>query len=389
MKFPTTFFKFPWDGSGIKSFLALTGLAAIAATSLLSCKPEGGTGSNTIRIGAVLPLTGSLAPYGKWSQNAIELATDDLRRAGQAIEVIVEDSRSSPKDAVSAFNKLQSVNKVPVIIGFIGSSEALACAPIANETRTVLFSSAAASPDLSKAGDYVFRNRVSGSLEVEALGRYARNQLKLKNVAVIFINTDYGKSYESVFREEFTRGGGTIALAEGFDQGTTDFRSQIEKLLRQPGLDGVYLPVHTKEGATFLKQAKELGLKVQFLASNAIISPDLFTIAGNAAENLVYSEQAYDSGSSNEATRKFDEAYSKRFGAHSEMFAANAYDAVRIVALAIKKGGYSADEIKQELYKIRDYPGASGQTTFDSNGDVQKPIAIKQIRNQASVVLTQ
>lgn len=144
-----------------------------------------------IRIGAVLPLTGSLAPYGQWAQNGLELARDELNRtrgtSGQRIAILIEDSISSPKDAVSAFRKLITVDRVPVVIGFIGSSEALACAPIANATKTVLFSSGAASPDLTGSGDYVFRNRVSGTLEVNDLARYARQKLGIEAVAIVFI----------------------------------------------------------------------------------------------------------------------------------------------------------------------------------------------------------
>lgn len=345
-----------------------------------------------IRIGAVLPLTGSLAPYGEWTQNGLELARDELNRtrgtSGQRIDLIIEDSISSPKDAVSAFRKLISVDRVPAVIGFVGSSEALACAPIANDTKTVLFSSGAASPDLTMAGDYVFRNRVSGTLEVNNLARYARQKLGIKAVAIVFINTDYGKSYQKLFAQEFVRLEGKVLHMDGFDQGETDFRSQIAKLKRIPGLQAVYLPVHTKEGGSFLKQSREMGLKLQFLASNAIVSPDLFTIAGDAAEGLIYSEPAYDPHGMDEPTRIFEDLYVRTFGVHSEMFAANAYDALRIVVLAIDKGGYNGDGIRDQLYKVKDFPGVSGKTTFDDNGNVQKPIAIRQVRGRNFVTLT-
>jgi branched-chain amino acid transport system substrate-binding protein len=344
-----------------------------------------------IRIGAVVPLTGSLAPYGEWTQNGLELARDGLNRtrgtSGQRIELLIEDSISSPKDAVSAFRKLITVDRVPVVIGFIGSSEALACAPIANETKTVLFSSGAASPDLTAAGDYVFRNRVSGTLEVNDLARYARQKLGIKTVAIVFINTDYGKSYQQLFAQEFLRLGGKVLHMDGFDQGETDFRSQIAKLKRIAGLQAVYLPVHTKEGASFLKQSREMGLKLQFLASNAIVSPDLFTIAGDAAQGLIYSEPAYDPQAMDEPTRLFEELYARRFGVHSEMFAANAYDALRIVVLAIDRGGYNSEGIKSQLYKVKDFQGVSGNTTLDKNGDVRKPIAIRQVRGRDFITL--
>ncbi len=335
-----------------------------------------------IKIGVILPLTGSLSKYGEWSQTAIEIARDEINSQGgiknRKIQLLIEDSRSDPKEAVAAFTKLVNVNKVPIIIGFIGSSEALACAPIANQTKTVLFSTVAASPDLTNAGDYVFRERVSGTMEVKEIAKFAYDKLNLRNMAVLAINTDYGISYKNIFVETFENLSGKIHLTENFDQGETDFRTHLTKLKRIKKLDGVYLPTHITEGANILKQAKEIGLRTQFLASNAIEGPELFQIAGDAAEGLIITAPWYDPNSPESNIRKFDEEFYKRRGMHSEMFGAHAYDTLKITALVIQTNGYFAESIKNGLYNVKNYIGVSGITTFDNNGDVIKPIAIKK-----------
>ncbi|MGB2804969.1 MAG: ABC transporter substrate-binding protein [Candidatus Zixiibacteriota bacterium] len=364
----------------MKKLITIILILAVASVGLiLGCAKE----EKEIRIGVILPLTGSLAKYGEWSKTALEIARDQINVAGgingKRIELLLEDSRSEPKDAVTVFRKLVNLHRVPVIVGLIGSSEVLACAPVANETRTVLLSTVGASPKITEAGDYVFRVRISGTQEVTEIARIAYNKLGLKRMAVLFINTDYGLSYKDIFVQSFQELGGEILLAEGFDQGETDFRTHLTKLKKLERLDGVYLPTHITEGANIVKQAREIGLRIQFLASNAIEGPELLQIAGDAAEGLIYTAPWYDPSSSETHIRRFDDEFFERTGMHSEMFAAHAYDALRIVASVLETNEYRAESIKKALYSVKEYPGVSGLTTFDSNGDVTKPVATKKV----------
>jgi branched-chain amino acid transport system substrate-binding protein len=356
-------------------------LTIVINVLLISCFKK----TQDIKIGVILPLTGSLSKYGEWSQTAMEIAKDEINTSGgidgKKIELIIEDSKSDPKEAVASFRKLVNIHKVPVIVGLIGSSEVLASAPVANETKTVLFSTMGASPEITEAGDYVFRERVSGTLEVVEIAKIAYNKLGLRHMAVLYINTDYGISYKDIFVQKFQELGGEIQLVESFDQGETDFRTFLSKLKGINHLDGVYLPTHITEGANILKQAKEIGLKTQFLASNAIEGPELIQIARDAAEGVIYTAPSYDPNSSDAHIRKFDDEFFKRTGLHSEMFGAHAYDALKIIAMVIEKAGYNANSIKNELYRVKNYIGVSGVTTIDVNGDVIKPIAIKKVEN--------
>ena len=363
------------------------GIAVIVALAIVFIVTQTKREQENIKIGAILPLTGSLAKYGEWSKIAMEIARDEINATGgingKKLKLLIEDSRSEPKDAVAVFRKLVNIHKVPIIVGLIGSSEVLSCAPVANETKTVLFSTVGASPKITNAGDYVFRERISGTLEVEKIAKVAYNKLDLRNMAVLFINTDYGLSFKDIFVQKFQKLGGKIHLAEGFDQGETDFRTHLTKLKDIKELDGVYLPTHITEGANILKQAKEIGLKIQFLASNAIEGPELIQIAGHATEGVIYTAPWYNPNSPEAHIRRFDDEFFKRSGTHSEMFGAHAYDALKIAAFVIEKAGfnYNAESIKNGLYQVKNYPGVSGVTTFDKNGDVVKPIAIKKVEN--------
>ena len=332
-----------------------------------------------LRIGAIFDLTGSLSYMGQWSLEGAKLAESEINASGgvdgRPIRLIVDDAETKADRAALVFQRMINVEHLPVVIGFNGSSEAMACAPIADRTHVVLFSTGAASPTVTTAGDFVFRNRLSGAFEASRMAELARDPLHLENAAILFINTDYGRGYADAFEQRFRGLGGTIKVRAGFAQDQTDFRAQLAQIQNTPSIDFVYLASHVREAASILRQAADLGLRTRWLASNAVEAPELFTIAGNAAEGVILTVEAYDPTST--ASRTFNAAYKKAYGRDSEMFAAHAYDAVKLFAQELGKANGHPENLRDALYNIKDWPGASGPTTFDKNGDVIKAVSIK------------
>lgn len=335
-----------------------------------------------IVIGCILDLTGPVAPYGQWSKKGLELALDDLPRKKWAqslkVRLVIEDGKSSPKDAVSAFNKLITKDRVKVVIITTGSSSVLSLAPIANERHVVLFTPAASAPEITQAGDYVFRNRVSGLYEVQELATAAYNILSLRRVSCLVVNNDFGQSYRTAFEDDFRKLGGDIASVESFDQGATDLRAQLTKL-KQVRSDAVYLVGYAVECGHALRQAREIGLDTRWLSTIGIEAPKVIEIAGNATDGVIYTAPRYVTD--DPETKHFDEVYREKFGEGSNMYAANTYDAVMILAQVISEKGYDAGAIRSGLYEVKDYPGVSGLTTFDRNGDAIKPMVLKVIKD--------
>lgn len=149
-------------------------LVVIAVMALAACGKRNQS-PNEYRIGAVLALTDRGASYGNRARMGMELAAAELNAQPEfknhPIVLKIEDSRSSAKDALSAFQKLIDLDHVPVAIGFVLSDEVLTCAPIANDRKIVLLTTAAGSDKIKDAGDYIFRNRESGSLQAEVIAR--------------------------------------------------------------------------------------------------------------------------------------------------------------------------------------------------------------------------
>ncbi|RJO60682.1 hypothetical protein C4544_04670 [candidate division WS5 bacterium] len=340
-----------------------------------------------ITIGAVLSLTGKGAKYGEAIRRGIELALEEVNAEPNRIakiKVVYEDSLSEPQKAVSAFNKLIEIDKVSVVIGPVLSNEVLACAPIANLKKVVILNTSAGTEDLRKAGDYVFRNRESAIPQAIKIAELCRTTIGIEKMSIIYSNSPNGKDYQNAFMKRFEELGGKILQIENYKDGETDFRTQLLKI-KESHPQGVYLAGLVTELAYILKQSKELNFKTSFFASAGIEGSKLFEIAGDSAEGVIFGSPAFDPASNEPLIRNFVMKYRQRYNQDPDFFTANAYDALKLIAISIDKAGYSSEGVKNTLYSIKDYPGVGGTTTFDSDGEVIKPIRIKIIKGDQFV----
>lgn len=354
----------------------------LSATGYAEKKPE------TIKIGAILPLSGNVAQYGEWCKNGISLAIDEINSKGgikgKKIEIICEDDAADPKKGVAAVNKLINIDKVKVIIGPLPSAVTLAVAPICEKNKIVIMSSSS-NPVITNAGDYIFRNWPSDDFEGSAMAQYTIKK-GLGKIAILHINNEYGLGVANVFQKEYSMLGGKLLIIETYSQGSSNMRSQLTKIKGYKP-DAIYLIGHAKENGHVIKQAKDLNIKAQILGTVGIESPDLINIAGKSAEGIIYTAPTFDPKSSNPVVKTFQDSYAQQFGTESNIFSAIMYDALKIIVLMIEKYDYDSNKIKDGLYKLKNYPGVSGITTFDENGDVIKPIMFKTIINKQFVLI--
>src|SRR3989344_5679165 len=168
----------------------------------------------TYKIGVMYPLTGDGASYGLPIQRTTRIAVDEINAQGgvngRKLEVIYEDSKCNPKDGNAAAQKLVNLDKVKVIIGGVCSGETLGAAPITEAAKVVLISPSATNPDITNAGDFVFRLAPSDAFAGVVASDYAFNGMDARNAAVISESTDYAQGLRKVFKEEFVKLGGKI-----------------------------------------------------------------------------------------------------------------------------------------------------------------------------------
>jgi len=366
-----------------KSWIAIVVAVVLALGIILALMRLAGE-PHEIRIGAVLPLTGGAGKYGEDAKLGIELAIEEENAKGgingKFVKVVFEDDQSSPQQTVSAFRKLTTLDKVPVIIGAMTSSSALAVAPIAERSRVVLVSPSASAPALSNAGDYIFRNELSDAYGGLAQAKLTWSRLRIQKVAILYINNDYGVGVKDAFLQTFEKLGGEVLGTESFEPDAQDFRTQLTRI-KQKSPEAIFMIAY-KESIMILRQIKELGLKTKVLSTPLFEDREIIEKVGEAAEGVIY---VYYGGfkpqSKDEQIKRFVEAFRRSYNRDPGYYSALAYDATNIVLLAIKKGGIKSADIKNALYEIKDFLGVTGKTTFDANGDVTKPVILKTVKD--------
>lgn len=367
-------------------------LAHLTALTLLSTIGLGGGCSGEsnksavpkqVTFGAILPLTGDVANWGEESRQGIDLALEEANRQSTKyrFQVVFEDSKGSGSQAVAAARKLTGVDHVLAIIGDNISGPTLALVPIADAAKVPVLSPSASSPKLSGISPFFFRVYPSDAAEGAFIGNVAAENMKLKRIAVLFINNDFGKGLRDVFTGVFTSHGGTVVESLGYNEDEADFRPYLIKAKRAKP-DALYLAGYYKDGGTILRQAKELGIEAQMLGSTTHQDPQLIEIAGDAADGFVYPySTGFDKDSTARAVTEFQKSFRSKHRKEPGLVTALGYDCAKLLTAAVEAGGADGTAVRTYLADLRDFQGATGTLSFDRNGDVHKLIRLKRVSN--------
>jgi ABC-type branched-subunit amino acid transport system substrate-binding protein len=346
---------------------------ALTVVVLLLCAGWPVMAADEIEVGAVTPLTGKLSVYGDGFQKAMLLALDEVNAAGgingKPMKIVFEDNNSTSKGSVSAVQKLITVDKFPVIFGPAASSNFLAVCPIAQQNETILIGAESAAESISKCGSYVFRVFPSDLLQGKGVAELAE-YLNYKEVVLTYINNDWGVGLAGVFKENFLKSGGKLIDEFAYDEGKTDYRSEILRIKKDSPKAVVQL-AYIKDGATILKQAYESKVELQWLMGSAAKSPKLVELAGVAAEGVIGTYPTFSQDTSQ--YRAFKEGWDKKYpGQKTPIFGEYNYDMVKLTAEALKQSkSMSSSDIRSALMEAsKGYVGVTGDKTFDENGDV-------------------
>jgi branched-chain amino acid transport system substrate-binding protein len=334
-----------------------------------------------IKIGAILPMTGDAAKYGIWAKNGMDMAVEEINRAGgingKKLKLEIQDSKTSPTEAVNAMHFLLTTSR-PIAVFTTLTSVSKALIPITEKEKIILFANSTL-PGITESGKYVFRNVANLAGDIPVAIDYCVEKMGKKPVGIIWRNDDFGVWGSTKFKELYESKGGQVTASESFEPKTDDFKTPIVKIAKgKPAI--VYVLAYSEAGM-IIKQARELGHKWQFVGITTLGDPEVSRIAGSTLNGAIFTESAFDPKSDNERIKAYQVEYQRRYGERSEVWAATFYDAVKIFAMAAQKTGNDADKLREALINVKDFPGISGNTTFLPNGDVIKPVNLKTIKN--------
>lgn len=329
-----------------------------------------GKRSNTVKVGAILGLTGSQAYYSEEALKGIRLAQKDIetdKSFGSKIELIVEDTGGKSDKAANSAIKLIDQDRVSNLITFSGASAALSVAPIANSKKIVQMELICYAPKCHTKDDFLFRVSGGANVEPEFIADTLINK-SIKNVYVIYANNDFGNSMSTFFSNKFSSQKGNSVMSDSFKQDESDFRTQIAKINSTKDIEYVVF-IGFSEIKNFLKQSKELNMNLPVFAAQTAENPEVLAVAGaEGVKNLKYS---YPGKTERKSYVDFKNRYIAEYKKEPSYAAFKGYDALMVLYKAMSKCAVlDSFCTKKELESVQKYEGASNVISFDEYGDI-------------------
>ncbi|WNG44421.1 ABC transporter substrate-binding protein [Archangium minus] len=353
---------------------------------------EAPVGADTILLGQVGSLTGSEATFGVSARNGIAMAVQETNAAGgvkgKKLAVRVYDSQGRPEEAAQAATRLITQDKVAVILGEAASSNSMAMADKAQAAGVPMISPSSTNPAVTQKGDYIFRVCFIDPFQGFVMAKFARDNLKLNQVAVLQDNKSaYSVGLTDVFNRKFSEMGGTIVSTESYSKGDTDFRAQLTAI-KKTKPQAIFVPGYYTDVGIIARQARELGLTVPMLGGDGWESDKLFELGGAAIEGSYYVNH-YSVDNPDARVQEFITKYKAAYGAVPDSVAALAYDAAQLAIDAMKRApDVSGKAIRDALASTKNFPGVAGTINLDENRDPVKEAVVLQVEGGKTKFVT-
>lgn len=367
---------------------------------------------NPIKIGCLVGLTGGLAPYGPSIADGAQMAVDRINAAGgvlgRQLELLLEDSGTSPDVGRDAASKLIEIHGVQAIVGALSSGVTVAVSSVTIPAEVVLISPASTAPSVTALddNDYVFRTVVADSVQGVVLGRLAVIQ-NYKAVAVVYVNNDYGKGLADTFKETFEALGGTVTAMVPLEELKPSYRGEVSNAMAGDP-DAIMMACYPVDGNKIIVEAVEAGYTKAFLLTDGMkgegVAPGVGCLSAEAGGPL---EGSWGTVAARGfKADQFEADYTAGgYGPTTIPYHDKAYDAVMLIALAMVKSGETSgtairdslravssppgeviyyDEWGKAVALLQDgkdinYQGAGGLVDFKDSGDVDGSIEIWKI----------
>jgi ABC-type branched-subunit amino acid transport system substrate-binding protein len=336
--------------------LTLAGAACIAAAA----------DTAPIKIGAILPLTGSGASYGVWMKGGAEIAAEEINAAGgiagRKLEIIFDDHAADASKAVNAMRRLVEVEKVPFTLTSY-SAPTLAIQPIGAQHHVVMMNGGGQSDNLANK-EYLYNNIPVVSNEVGVMADWLARDKKLRAAVLVTANDEAGRNSAKTFRDKYAAAGGRVVGEEQVTLDGTDFRAQLAKV-KAAGGEVLYISSYGRNVAIIADQARELGITIPLAGTSWTLVPETFKSPG--AEGMLTTKLPFD------PEQPFAKKFRAKYGVDAGFFAVQYYTGTKIFARAaeeaMKKAGGRLDGegVKQAIESLKVFDTISGKLVFQPN----------------------
>jgi branched-chain amino acid transport system substrate-binding protein len=348
--------------------------------------PGGGDQTGPIVIGYYGDLSGRTSNFGQSTKAGVEMAADELNKAGgingRQIKILSEDDEGRPEKAATVVTKLIDQDRVVALLGEVASGNTLAAAPKAQTAQVPMISPSSTNPKVTEVGEYISRVCFIDPFQGSVMAKFAANTLKAKKAAIMLdFNSPYSRGLTEFFEASFTKLGGEIVDKQSYTQGDRDYKGQLTAI-RSKNPDVIYVPGYYGEVGVIAKQAKQLDIKAPMLGGDGWDSTQLWDLGGDSL-NGDYISNHYSVDDPSPAIQKFVADYKARNGNVPDALAALGYDAMRVLADAIKRAGTTeGPKLKDAINATKDFAGVTGTISLDAQRNAVKPAVVLKLQDR-------
>ena len=335
----------------------------------------GARAADPIVIGMFGPMTGERSALGLRFREAAQMFSEEINAkggvGGRPVELQIEDTRGTPRDAAVIAQKFASDPKVLAVIGGQTSTESMAAAPILAEAALTQVSPTSSHPDFTKISPYQFRLVSTNPTMVGPHVHMLVDMMGMKKIAIVYFNDDFGLLVSQLTAARLKEMGIPVVLVEAMIPDARDFRPLITKI-RSAGPNGVFLISHYAESALFMQQLRQADPTLKVAATDTLNDPKFIELAAGAAEGVVMPTPFLPESAPAAA---FSKAYEAKFGKEPNYYSACTYDSMMVVvsamqALVAKGTPLTRQAIRDQIAAAPPLQGVSGVIKYDGSGDL-------------------
>ena len=357
-------------------------LVSLLALFVLSCGAKASKDKNVIKIGVIGALTGNVAQYGTSTINGFKLKVKEINAAGgingKKIEIVEADSKGDVQEAINAFKKMVSQDKIDIFVGEVTSGPSLAIAPLAQQAKIPMITATGTAFDITKGKNFVYRTTFTDPYQGVVVAKYAKSK-GYKSITVLTnTGSDYSVGLSNAFKEQAQKEGIQVK-EEQYTADDKDFRALLTKV-KGYNSEVIFVPDYYNTIGLILTQAKELGINSQFMGGDGW--DGIQTNFGKVANGAVFASQfAPDDPDQN--VQKFIAAYKNEYKIDPIIFAALGYDTGTILETALKNVSdlSSKDAIKEAIKNFNGANLVTGSLKYDAERNPEKKVTFIEVKD--------